>query len=57
MPWNKIRQALNEMQVTEFLQINHRVLMRNELTPKNKNILKSLNITPPKRVVDLQKTP
>lgn len=57
MPWNQIRRSLDEMQVTEFFQINHRVLMRNELTPKAKNILKLLNITPPKRVVDLQNTP
>ena len=57
MPWNQIRRSLDEMQVTEFFQINHRVLMRNELTPKAKNILKLLNITLPKRVVDLQNTP
>ena len=57
MPWHKIRQSLNKMQITEFFQINHRVLMRNELTDKNKNILKLLYITPPKRVIDLQNTP
>ena len=57
MPWHKIRQSLNGIQATEFFRINHRVLMRNELTDKNKNILKSLKINPPKRVIDLQNTP
>jgi len=57
MPWHKIRQSLNGIQATEFFRINHRVLMRNELTNKNKNILKSLKINPPKRVIDLQNTP
>ena len=57
MPWHKIRQSLNGIQATEFFRINHRVLMRNELTDKNKNILKSLKITPPKRILDLLDTP
>ena len=57
MPWHKIRQSLNGIQATEFFRINHRVLMRNELTNKNKNILKSLKINPPKRVIDLQNIP
>lgn len=57
MPWHKIRQSLDDMQVTEIFQLNHRVLMRNELTSKNKNILKLLNITPPKRIIDLQNNP
>lgn len=57
MPWHRIRQSLDDMQITEFFQINRRVLMRNELTSKNKNILKSLDIIPPKRIIDLQDTP
>lgn len=52
--WHNIRRALDRIQITEFFQLNHRVLMRNELTAENKNILKSLSIKPPKRVVDLQ---
>ena len=57
MPWHKIRQSLNGIQATEFFRINHRVLMRNELTDKNRNIFKLLKITPPKRILDLQDTP
>lgn len=57
MPWHKIRQSLNGIQATEFFRINHRVLMRNELTDKNRNILKSLKIIPPKRILDLHDTP
>ena len=57
MPWHKIRQSLNGIQATEFFRINHRVLMRNEVTDKNRNIFKLLKITPPKRILDLQDTP
>jgi transposase len=57
MSWHKIRQSLNGIQATEFFRINHRVLMRNELTDKNRNIFKLLKITPPKRILDLQDTP
>lgn len=57
MPWHKIQQSLNGIQATEFFRINHRVLMRNELTDKNRNIFKLLKITPPKRILDLQDTP
>lgn len=56
MSWHNIRRSLNELQITEFFQLNNRVLMRNELTTKNRNILKSLDIKPPKRVVDLKNT-
>ena len=57
MSWHNIQRSLSEMQITEFFQLNHRVLMRNELTVQNKNILKSLDIAPPKRIIDLQNTP
>jgi hypothetical protein len=30
-PWYRIRRALERLQVTEFFDFNHRVLMRNEL--------------------------
>lgn len=56
MSWHEIRQSLNGIQATEFFRINHRVLMRNELTDKNRNIFKLLKITPPKRILDLQDT-
>jgi len=56
MPWHRIRRALEKLQVTEFFNLNHRVLMRNELPVDTRNILKLLNIKPPKQVVHLEKT-
>ena len=54
-PWHRIRRALEELQVTEFFDLNHRVLMRNELPDDTRNILKLLKITPPRQVVHLEK--
>ena len=54
MPWNKIRRALEALQVTEFFKLNHRVLMRNELPPGARKIFKSLKITIPKQVIHLE---
>jgi len=53
-PWQQIQRHLDELQVTEFCNLNFRVLMRNELNNKTRNILKSLKITPPKKVISLQ---
>ena len=54
-PWHRIRRALEELQVTEFFDLNHRVLMRNELPADTRNTLKLLKITPPRQVVHLEK--
>ena len=53
--WHQIRRSLEKLQVTEFFNLNHRVLMRNELPAETRNILKLLKIVPPKQVVDLEK--
>ncbi len=53
-PWHQIRRALDKLQVTEFFNLNHRVLMRNELPAQTNNILKSLKITPPPQVLSLE---
>jgi hypothetical protein len=55
-PWNQIRWALEKLQVTEFLDLKSRVLMRNELTPEVENIFKSLKIKPSKQVVQMTET-
>ena len=55
-PWHQIRRALEGLQVTKLFNLNYRVLMRNELNRKTSNVLKSLKITPPKRVISLEKT-
>ena len=54
-PWHRIRRALEKIQVTEFFDLNHRVLMRNELPADTRNIFKLLKITPPRQVVHLEK--
>jgi hypothetical protein len=40
-PWHKIRRTLEALQVTEFFKLNHRALMRNELSSGARNIFKS----------------
>jgi transposase len=54
-PWQRIRGALEKLQVTEFFDLNHRVLMRNELPADTRKILKLLKITPPRQVLRLEK--
>jgi hypothetical protein len=54
-PWQRIRGALEKLQVTEFLDLNHRVLMRNELPADTRKMLKLLKITPPRQVIHLEK--
>jgi transposase len=53
-PWHQIRRSLEKLQVTEFFNLNHRVLMRNELPAQTNNVLKSLKITPPPQVLSLE---
>lgn len=55
--WHQIRQALDELQITKFFNLNYRVLMRNELSSKTRNILKKLKISIPKQVVSLEDKP
>lgn len=55
-PWQKIRHTLEALQVTEFFDLNHRVLMRNELPNGARNIFKSLKIKPPKQVLQVAKS-
>lgn len=57
LPWAQIRDALDELQVTEFFNLKYRVLMRNEISSKTHNILKLLKINQPKQVLDLQPVP
>jgi transposase len=54
-PWQRIRMALEKLQVTEFFDLNHRVLMRNELPADTRKMLKLLKIIPPRQVVQLEK--
>jgi len=56
-PWHRIRQALERLQVTEFFDLNHRVLMRNELASDTRKTLNLLKIKPPQQVIQLEKQP
>jgi Transposase DDE domain len=51
--WYHIKRALETLQVTEFFDLKYRVLMRNEVTKEAENILKSLKIKPPERVIHM----
>jgi transposase len=55
-PWRQIREALERLQVTKFENSSHRFLHRNELDPETAKILKSLKITTPKQVLEIEKT-
>jgi transposase len=54
-PWRQIREALERLQVTKFENSSHRFLHRNEIDPETTNILKSLNISTPKQVLEIEK--
>ena len=56
-PWHRIRQALERLQVTEFFDLNHRVLMRNELASDTRKTFNLLKIKPPPQVIQLDKQP
>jgi transposase len=55
-PWHQIKRALDGLQITKLFHLNFRVLMRNEIGHDISNILKSLRIKTPKKIIDLQKT-
>jgi transposase len=46
--WNKIRTEMNRLHIGEFLNKDGRILQYTELTQNQRNILKKLNIKPPK---------
>ncbi len=56
-PWHRIRQALQRLQVTDFFDLNHRVLMRNELVSDIRKTFNLLKIKPPPQVIQLDKQP
>jgi len=55
-PWHEIRRQLETLQVTKFFDLNHSVYLRNEISVQTRNILKKLDIKPPKKLVNLEKT-
>lgn len=55
--WHQIKRTLDSLQVTDFFNLNYRVLMRNEMSSRVRNILKSSKIPYPKKVLYLEKLP
>ena len=56
-PWPTIRRALDKLQVTKFFDLNQRVYLRNEISVETRNILKKLDIKPPKQLIQLENDP
>jgi transposase len=48
LSWDRIRTEMDRLHLGEFLGEKGRVLQRSELTAEQRNILKKLNISPPK---------
>jgi transposase len=55
--WHEIRRQLETLQVTKFFDLNHSVYLRNEISVQTSNILKKLDIKPPKQLVHLENRP
>lgn len=55
LPWHEIHRELDKLQVTKLFDLNHDVYLRNEMPTQVINILKKLNIKPPKQLVRLDK--
>lgn len=56
MPWNQIKRSLDGLQLTNFFNLNCHVLMRNELTKDQRNILNLLKIKQPRKVLTAKNT-
>jgi transposase len=54
MTWPTIRREMQHLHLGEFLTKKSRILQHTELTQPQQNILKSLKITPPKRILNIE---
>ncbi len=57
MTWPRVRAELQRLHLGEFLHKDGRILQYTELTKKQRNILKKLNISIPKKIKTIQTTP
>jgi transposase len=57
LTWPKIRRQMQQLNLIEFFDNNVRILQHTELTISQRNILKKLNINPPKRVLKVDLNP
>ena len=54
MTWPTIRREMQHLHLGEFLTKKSRILRHTELTQPQQDILKSLKITPPKRILNIE---
>ncbi len=57
LTWPKIRRQMQQLNLIELFDNNVRILQHTELTISQRNILKKLNINPPKRVLKVDLNP
>jgi hypothetical protein len=57
MPWSRITQDLEELQIFYFSTVEHRFFRRNELTGRVHSILKSLHIASANLIQGVEKLP
>ncbi len=57
LSWAKIRKEMDRLHIGEFLNKDGRILQYTELTQNQRNILKKLNIKPPKTFKKIDLTP
>lgn len=57
MPWARIRQALRQLQATEFETETYRFFRRNSVGPQARSVLKNLGISMPKKVLSVHPSP
>jgi transposase len=54
-PWSRIKQDLEELQISYFSTSEHTFYRTNEITSKVRSLLKSLKISPPKLIQGIEK--
>ena len=57
MTWDRIRDVMDELSLTSLLSKHGRVEIVSNLSEDQRNIMKTLNVTPPKRVRSLAAAP
>jgi hypothetical protein len=57
LTWPKIRRQMQQLNLIELFDNNGRILQHTELTISQRNLLKKLNINPPKRVLKVDLNP
>ena len=53
--WSRIRRKLETLKILELITPEYRFLQRNEIPAETRNILKTLDVSVPGRIVKLEK--